>query len=590
MLSRPLLTALAAGLLSAIGFAPLGWWPVLLVCLAVLLALVHEAPTLRSALLRGWVFGVGHFTVGDNWIQHAFDYQSRMPPVLGYGAVLLAALYLAVYPALAMGLAWRFARSVKVTAGWEGPDIGFVLAAAAAWMLGEWLRSVLLTGYPWNPLGVAWVPVRPIVGWATVFGTYALSGWTMVFAGALFLAARRDYRLLAVPALALAGGLLLFAHRAPSDVGQPLVRIVQPGIGQDGVDAPDYPERVLARMIALSGAPGLRPRLLVWPEGMVNQLVEDGYPPQWYSRQQDPRLVRARIAAVLGPRDQALIGGNALIFDANDRLSGAGNAVWSIDSDGVLGRRYDKAHLVPFGEYLPVRGVLERLGLARFAMGDIDFLPGPGPRTLAVPGFGRAGVQICYEIIFSGQVVDRAHRPDFLFNPSNDAWFGSWGPPEHLAQARLRAIEEGLPVLRATPTGISAVIDAEGRLIGTIPLGQAGAIEVPLPRPLPPTLFSQLGNWMALLTATLLLLFAVAFRRFAALGEASTYKESFISGMATARLSASQHEDFPCVPAISSRPNRFPKAIPTRSPTRSAMPSSTSSSRRTPRRASPARR
>lgn len=515
MLRRPLPTALAAGLLSATGFAPLEWWPVLLVCLAVLLWLVHEAPTLKAAMLRGWVFGVGHFTVGSNWIQHAFDYQDRMPPVLGYGAVVLAALYLAVYPAIAMGLAWRFARSVPVRAGWAGADIGFVLAAGASWIASEWLRAGAFTGYPWNPLAVAWLPVHAVAGYAAMVGTYALSGLTVVTAGALFIAARRDYRLLALPAAMLAAGCLLFSDREPAPAGRPLVRVVQPNIGQEGVEKPGYAEGVLARMIALSGRPGPVPRLVVWPEGMVNQWVEDGYPPQWYNRQQDPRLVRARIAAVLGPRDQALIGGSAVLFDDRGEVTGATNSVWVIDADGMLGPRYDKAHLVPFGEYLPLRELLEPMGLARFVMGDIDFIPGPGPRTMAAPGFGQVGVDICYEIIFSGSTVDRARRPDFLFNPSNDAWFGSWGPPEHLAQARLRAIEEGLPILRATPTGISAVIDGHGRLLGTVPAGKAGAIEVPLPPPLAPTLFSRLGNWMAFAMAGLLLLLAVAFRRFA---------------------------------------------------------------------------
>ncbi|MEI9926495.1 MAG: apolipoprotein N-acyltransferase [Sphingomonas sp.] len=514
MLQRPLLTALAAGLLSATGFAPLEWWPVLLACLAALLWLVHEAPSLRAAVLRGWLFGVGHFTVGNNWIQHAFDYQDKMPPALGYFAVVALALFLALYPALAMGLAWAFARRVPARAGWKDADIGFVLAAAAAWMLGEWLRGALFTGYPWDPLGVAWVPVRPIAALAALTGTYALSGLTIVFAGALFLLTRFDYRLLAASAAALAVGLMLPAS-VPETAGQPLVRIVQPNIGQEGVEAPDYAERALARLIALSGAPGARPRLVVWPEGMVNQLVEDGYPPQWYGRQQDPRVVRARIAAVLGPRDRALIGGNALFFDRRDLLAGAGNSVWVIDPDGMLGERYDKAHLVPYGEYLPLRALLAPLGLARLVMGDTDFVPGPGPRTLAVPGFGQAGVQICYEIIFSGEVVDRAHRPDFLFNPSNDAWFGRWGPVEHLAQARMRAIEEGLPILRATPTGVSAVIDARGRLLATVPPGQAGAIELPLPRALAPTWFARVGHWMTLLVGALLLLLGVANRRFA---------------------------------------------------------------------------
>jgi apolipoprotein N-acyltransferase len=246
---------------------------------------------------------------------------------------------------------------------------------------------------------------------------------------------------------------------------------------------------------------------------MVNYYVEDNYPDAHFYFAGDPRWVRGNIAATLGPKDMALIGGNALFFDSAGKLSGAGNSVWPIDPSGTLGKRYDKAHLVPYGEYLPMRTLLAPLGLARLVMGDVDYVPGPGPAAIPVAGFGNVGVTICYEIIFSGSIVDRAHRPDLLFNPSNDAWFGKWGPPQHLAQARMRAIEEGLPILRATPTGISAVIDAKGQLLGTIPLGQQGAIQVPLPAPLPPTLFARLGNWLALGLALLFVASAVALRR-----------------------------------------------------------------------------
>ncbi|MBB5710069.1 apolipoprotein N-acyltransferase [Sphingomonas xinjiangensis] len=510
MLRRPLLAALALGLLSPTGFAPLNLWFVTLACLAVLLWLVHEAPTLKSALLRGWVFGIGHFTIGNNWIQHAFDYQDRMPPVLGYFAVLALALYLAVYPALAMGLAWRFSRSVAPGDG--RPDLGFVLAAAAAWIVSEWLRGTLFTGYPWNPLAVLWLPT-PVAQTAAWIGTYALSGIAVLAAGTLLLGATRRFVPLTVTAAAFVACFLLPASAPRPAAGAPHVRVVQPNLGQENVDDPDYPERAIEQLMQGSGQPGAVPRLVVWPEGMVNHYVEDDYPDPRFYRRGDPRWVRGKIAAILGPRDVALISGNALFFDSTGKLTGAGNSVWPLEPSGMLGQRYDKAHLVPYGEYLPMRGLLEPLGLSRLVMGDVDFVPGPGAATLNVPGFGKVGVQVCYEIVFSGQVVDRKNRPDLLFNPSNDAWFGTWGPPEHLAQARLRAIEEGLPVLRSTPTGISAVIDARGKVLGSVPASQQGAIEMPLPRPLPPTLFSRVGNWMVLLVAGVLLLLAVAIRR-----------------------------------------------------------------------------
>lgn len=501
----PALLALLAGLTSALGFAPLQWWPVTLAAIALWLWLVHRAPTLRSALWRSWLFGVAHFTIGNNWIQHAFDFQTRMPPVLGYVAVVGLALYLAIYPMLAGGIAWRLGRRG------ERPDIGFVLVAAAAWIGTEYLRAVVFTGYAWNPLGVIWVPT-PVRALAAYTGTYALSGLTVLMS-ALLLLPRPRWRAVAIVVLAV---LMLL----PGDVAQtppnvtattPRVRVVQPNFPQEAVRSEGYDQRLLERQIDLSGRPGPAPRLIVWPEGTLNFYIEDGYPFEWYQR--SPSQLRAQIASTLGPRDAALIGGSALHFDAGRQVRGAGNSVFVLTPDTRIIGRYDKAHLVPGGEYLPMRSILQPLGLSRLVMGDLDFLPGPGPATLAVPGFGGIGMQICYEIVFSGEVVDRTHRPALLFNPSNDAWFGAWGPPQHLAQARLRAAEEGLPILRSTPTGISAVIDASGGLVATIPMGRAGAIEVPVPQPRAPTLFARVGNWMALLMIVLLSAAAIAFRR-----------------------------------------------------------------------------
>jgi apolipoprotein N-acyltransferase len=222
---------------------------------------------------------------------------------------------------------------------------------------------------------------------------------------------------------------------------------------------------------------------------------------------------RRRLASLIGPRDLLLLGGVEYVFDRDGLATAAYNSLFVLGPDGRIAGRYDKAHLVPYGEYLPMRPLLSRIGLSRLAPGDLDFLDGPGPRTLELPGFGKAGLQVCYEIIFSGQVVDRANRPDFLFNPSNDAWFGAWGPPQHLAQARLRAVEEGLPVLRATPTGISAVIDAEGRLLQSLPLGTAGAIDARIPPAYPPTPFALYGNVLPFAFALLLVAGAIAVRR-----------------------------------------------------------------------------
>ncbi|MEG3182051.1 apolipoprotein N-acyltransferase [Sphingomonas sp. LT1P40] len=516
MLPRPRLIALLTGILSATAFAPLDWWVVGLVCFAILLRLTHEAPTLKQALLRGWLFGLGHFTVGNNWIQHAFIYQDKMPAELGYVAVVLLALYLAIYPAMAMGLAWRFGQGRKL-------DVAFVLIAAAAWIVSEYLRAVMFTGYAWNPLGVSWLPVPGVASLSAWVGTYALSGLVIVVAGALLLASRRNWWFPVAVIMPLLASAVLFApiwkpHVAAAN--HPRVRVLQPNIGQEATLDGTYAKLALSELVRLSNdrpallPGGPAPRLIVWPEGAVDYWVEQGYPEAWYSKG-DPRTIRATIAQTLGPKDIALIGGNALLFKGDTELDAATNSVFALDAAGTILGRYDKAHLVPYGEYLPMRTILEPLGLSRLVAGEIDYEPGPGPRTMAIPGFGNIGMQICYEIIFSGQTVDRANRPAILFNPSNDAWFGGWGPPQHLAQARMRAIEEGLPILRSTPTGISAIINANGRVVASAGMGEAKAIEAPMPAALPPTLFSRFGNWIAFLFAGLLLAAAIAFRRFA---------------------------------------------------------------------------
>ncbi|MES2339794.1 MAG: apolipoprotein N-acyltransferase [Pseudomonadota bacterium] len=505
------------GALAATGFAPLEMVPLTIVAVAIWLRLIHDAHSLKGALLAGWLFGVGHFTINNNWIQHAFDFQDRMPPAIGYVAVVGLALYLALYPMVAAGLVWRLAspRSRGDTA--TPPGAAFALVAGAAWIAGEWLRATMFTGYAWDPLSVVWVPVQPVATLASIVGTYGLSGLTVALAGLLLLVPRKPAPLvLAGLAVLLPVPLMLASYRGPAPVqpaATPRLRVVQPNIEQQVHVSPERGRYILRTLAGLSGRPGPVPRLILWPEGAVDPYLEDGYPADWYWGRGSPVAARASIARLLGPNDRALVGGTALMFDRGGEITGAGNSIFVVKPDARLGGRYDKAHLVPGGEYLPMRGLLEPLGLSRLVAGEIDFTDGPGPRTLDVPPFGAIGMQICYEIIFSGQVVDPARRPAMIFNPSTDAWFGAWGPPQHLAQARMRAIEEGLPVVRSTPNGISAVIGADGRLIASIPRYRAGAIEVAMPPAGAPTLFSRIGNWAAPIVALLLLGGALAVRR-----------------------------------------------------------------------------
>ncbi len=509
MLPPPLFSFLLGGI-ATVGFAPLGWWPVTLGCLAAWMWLVHAAPTIRAALWRGWLFGFAHFTIGNNWIAKAFTYQDAMPPALGWFAPGLLALYLGVYPMLAAGVAWRFRR--------ETVDAGYVLVFAAAWIATEYLRGTMLTGYPWNPLSEMWLPTG-VTLLLPLIGTYALSGLAVTFAGACLVAITPSksgllYALTIFLALISSPLASLLHPRVQSAADAPRIRVVQPDLDQEQRPRDDYAEASLTALSNLSGRPGTAPRLIVWPEGALRFLPEDGYPPQYYYKGA-PFVTRTRIAALLGPGDIVLTGGNALQFDASGNVTAATNSIFAVDARATLLGRYDKAHLVPWGEYLPARPLMSAIGLSRLVPGDFDFAPGTGPATMTLPGFGGVGMQLCYEIIFSGDVVDRAHRPAFLFQPSNDSWYGRWGQAEHLAQARMRAIEEGLPVIRATPTGISAIIDAQGRVLASIPVETAGAIERPIPPAASPTLFARLGNWMALIVALALTLSAIAIRRFA---------------------------------------------------------------------------
>ena len=479
--------AFALGAAAACGFAPLSLWPLTIECLAGLLALAMQARTPSRAFGLGWWFGLGQFCVGLNWIATAFTFQAAMPAWLGWVAVVLLALYLAVFPAIGLLAAWLCARRVG--------GLSFMPFAAAGWIGGEFLRASLFTGFAWNPLAAIWVPgVLPVARATVLLGTYGLSGLTVLLAGAAALAARKRWKSAAILATPL---VLAFAlgirGPAPVNFATPTLRIVQPNINQNEKWAPGAEQRNFARLVALTGPPEASPRLILWPEVAV----------PWYL-DEDP-AARATIARLLGPADMLLTGAIAFRYDRQGRALAATNSLFGLDAAGRLLGRYDKSHLVPYGEYLPMRPILSRLGLSRLAPGDMDFDAGPGAANIVLPGIGPVGVQICYEIIFSGRVVDRAHRPRFLFNPSNDAWFGAWGPPQHLAQARLRAIEEGVPVVRATPTGISAVIDAQGRMPHALGWHQAGAISAALPSPAAAaTPFARIGNLAALVVALLL--------------------------------------------------------------------------------------
>ncbi len=497
------LYAFLAGAVSAFAFEPTAWWPLLLVAFAALCEITDRSKSLWRGMLCGWAFGVGQFAVGLNWIATAFTFQSAMPPWLGWVAVVVVSFYLAIYPALATGLAWRFGREDRVV---------MAMVLGGAWAITEWLRGTMFTGFPWNPAAAALAPT-PLITITPLIGTYGLSALVVLLGCAIWLEYYRKWLPLVVILSVTALLWLLPSSPVPAD---PLtisnLRVVQPNIGQEDKWRTGFDVEAARRLGALTGPPSAEPRLILWPEAAITDPLED--------QRRGPAAAaaaqrRSGIAGLLGPNDRLLTGGLAVFSRDGAKVDGAANSVFAFGAAGGMMGRYDKAHLVPYGEYLPMRPLLSAIGLSRLAPGDIDFSAGPGPRTIDLGDqWGKVGFQLCYEIIFSGHVVDERNRPGFIFNPSNDAWFGRWGPPQHLAQARLRAAEEGIPVIRATPTGISAVIDARGEVVKQLPWRTAGVIDAVLPPAAnSATMFARFGNTIPLLLGFLLIIGGIVLGR-----------------------------------------------------------------------------
>lgn len=506
----PRLASLLLGAVAALGFPPFQFWFVAIPAMALLVWHLYRRETWRSAAFHGWLFGFAHFTLTNNWIATAFTHQDEMPEMLGWVAVPGIAAYLAVYPALA-------ALATRLAVPHGTPLAVFVGMFAGFWIVTEWLRSWVFTGYAWGPFSLVFLGRDEVPGLALLlpwFGTYALSGVAVALCGFFTWALVRR-------GLVLAGSIslgLLATMTMPTSAwlaaGESELSyvVVQPDLDQRELNDPLEYEPAFVTLSTLTKRREEEGRRLVfWPESGLPDYLQEGYPERYYRATTaggDPLFARRRIGQVLGEDTRLLTGAVDLAIEGN-RASHAYNVVTALDGEGAIVGSYQKAHLVPGGEYLPFRDVLEPLGLSRLVSGTIDFHEGPGPRTLDLGDFGEAGIQICYEIVFSGQVADRGQRPDFLFNPSNDGWFGAWGPPQHFAQARMRAIEEGLPVIRATTTGISGVIDAYGHVQASLGMRQLDRIEGKIPAARSPTLFSRWGNALGLAWAALFFAFSL---------------------------------------------------------------------------------
>lgn len=486
---------LLIGMVAALGQAPWGLWPATVLALSALIWRVARAPSSRAAAWRALTIGTGHFALALAWITQPFLVEADRYGWMSPFALLLTALGGALFWALPALAAHRF--------GWNRASRAVALALAL--LVSDWLRGWIFTGLPWALTGHIWIgtPAGQVAAW---LGALGLSALTLLAALLPVLGPGRRRVILgaglsaALIAAAWGAGLARLAQPLPADRGQ-IIRLVQPNADQtlkwDPYWAPQFYDRLTA-LSALPLDPALgdgRPDLVVWPETAVPFLLNEAGPAL-----QD-------IAAQSG----------ATTLVGIQRSDGAAwfNSLAEFTPDARIGAVYDKFHLVPFGEYIPWGDALARFGITAFAAQHGNgYSRGPGPQLMAVEGLPPFQPLICYEAIFERHLL-RDQRPDWILQVTNDAWFGTWsGPYQHLAQARLRSIQSGLPLLRAANTGVSAVIDARGGMRATLALNREGVLDAPLPGALPPTLWWAWGDLpmlalMALAAAAL----AIARRR-----------------------------------------------------------------------------
>jgi apolipoprotein N-acyltransferase len=485
------LIAFLAGAASTLAQSPIDYWPALFVTFPILVWLIDGTAAARwsgvlAAAATGWWFGFGYFLAGLYWIGYAFLVDAKTFGWLLPIAVTALPAYLAVYTALALALA---------RAAWTQGHIR-VLTLAAALTLCEWLRGHLLTGFPWNAFGYALSGPLVLAQSASLFGLWGMTFVAVaVFASPAVLAddPRETPHPWVAPALAITVLTALAVFGAVRLTTMPVafvdsvkLRIMQPNLLQDDKFNYAAKQAVMDRYLALSRQPsGARPIThLIWPESAFPFLL---------AREPD---ALAEIAKLLSP-GTVLITGAARAVESSPHSSAlrAYNSIYVINHDGSILSTYDKVHLVPFGEYLPFQSFLENLGLVQLTKIPGGFNAGEGRRTLALPHAPSFLPLICYEIIFPHAVVPTGERPGWIINLTNDGWFGiSSGPYQHLQQARVRAIEEGLPMARAANTGISAVIDPLGRIVASLPLGAEGVLDSSLPQRIEPPPYARLGN------------------------------------------------------------------------------------------------
>jgi len=487
--------ALAAGVLSDLAMAPFNAWPVLFLTFPVAVWLIDGAGGGRlrgvpAAAMAGFWFGLGYFVPGLYWIGYAFLVDASTFAWLLPFAVLGLPAYLALF----MAAGFALARLI-----WTS-DASRVFALAVGLTVSEWLRGHVLTGFPWNTVGYALSEPPALAQSASLIGLWGMTFLAVaIFASPAVLIDKnaRGTTPWIAPVAALVLLMVMGSFGAirlaqnPTLMTKIRLRIMQPDLEQDAKFNYAAKAAVMQKYLTLSDrasgpqSTGVRDaNILIWPESAF---------PFFLTREAD---AMAEIAALL-PKGTVLITGSVRAPDLapGSRITKAYNSIYVIDHDGSVVSIYDKLHLVPFGEYLPFQNYMERLGFEQLTRQQGGFIPGSVRRTLEIPNAPGALPLICYEAVFPAIALSGDERPGWIVNLTNDGWFGiSTGPYQHLQQARLRAIEQGLPLVRAANTGISAVVDPLGRIVAHLGLGLEGVLDSSLPSPVASTLYAALGD------------------------------------------------------------------------------------------------
>lgn len=479
---KVLALATALGAVAATGQAPLDLWWLSLAAFGLLTEVIVRRAGLGPMVWTGWLAGSGYFAASLFWIYEPFQVEADI-----YGWM---APFAVVFMAIGMAFFWGLAASFAAFGqGRITRALGFAVGLTAT----DLLRGYIFTGFPWALVGHIWIGT-PVAQMAAFAGPIGLSALTMLVAALPALSARAPLKgvfaalaAVLVAALWMAGTARLAEPVAPR-TPEIRVRLIQPNARQELKWREDMWQLFLDRQLRASApGDGPRPDLIVWPETAVPWLLERAQP-----FLQDVAMVSAGIPVALGIQ----------------RRDGTRyyNSLAVIGPGGTVTATYDKWHLVPFGEYIPFGDLLANVGISAFAAREgMGYSAGEGAKVLPLGRVGKVLPLICYEAVFPQDLNAAPERADWILQITNDAWFGSLaGPYQHLAQARLRAIEQGLPLLRAANTGVSAVIDAHGRVLKSLPLDTDGVIDAVVPPSLSPTPYSRTGD----LPATILLVVA----------------------------------------------------------------------------------